>query len=227
MVKNKKNKIVKKKEEKKDFKPLILFFVFEFLIILVFAFVLALFNPTTANVNDSIAVTIISGYILTVVLTIMYRKKLINDVKKINLKTLILIIISTAVIMAFSTFLEFIFEKLNIPMSNEDNVRGSILLYPIIMKLYTIIVAPITEEMAFRYSLGTIFKNKKLFIIVSGIVFGVLHSTNLSFILYAIVGSALAAIYLKTNKNIACTIIIHAINNAVSVLISTILLLNI
>ena len=86
--------------------------------------------------------------------------------------------------------------------------------------------APIVEELIFRGSFRRFIKNDKLFIVLSAIVFGLLHTvseTSISnvFIMaipYAILGGFFAYIYDKTD-NLCNNILAHAFHNAVGMLL--------
>ena len=91
-----------------------------------------------------------------------------------------------------------------------------------------IILAPIAEETIFRLSLGKIFNNKYIFMIVSGLVFGYIHvigSTGLEYLYiipYGALGAAFAYAYKKYN-NIYCSVTTHILHNLVCVIILTLL----
>ena len=82
------------------------------------------------------------------------------------------------------------------------------------------IYAPFTEENIFRLSLSKLFKNKTLFIIVSGLLFGTLHMIDkftsfydlLYIIQYSALGICLAKAY-SDSKNIFVSIGMHFIQN--------------
>lgn len=90
-----------------------------------------------------------------------------------------------------------------------------------------IIWAPIVEELIFRGVLRRFIKNNKVFIIVSGIIFGLLHTIGeatisnmiILAIPYAILGGGWAYIYAKTD-NITNNILAHGLQNTVGVLLS-------
>ncbi len=90
-----------------------------------------------------------------------------------------------------------------------------------------IIYAPIVEEYVFRGCLRNLIPNDKVFIIISGISFGLLHTvgqeaTLLNTFIYALpymaMGIVLATTYVKTN-NISTNIILHSANNFLSCLL--------
>lgn len=90
-----------------------------------------------------------------------------------------------------------------------------------------VIWAPVVEELIFRGVLRRIIKNNTLFIIISAIVFGLLHTvleaTIFNMIImgipYAFIGGYLAHIYTKTN-NIASNISAHAAYNFIGAMLT-------
>lgn len=110
--------------------------------------------------------------------------------------------------------------------SNEENIRTLIKYYPIYMFFSSVIYAPIVEELIFRKSID-IFKNKTIFIITSGLLFGLIHvvgnsNESLNEILmgipYIIMGIDFAYIYSKS-KNIFTTISMHSLHNFILIII--------
>lgn len=97
---------------------------------------------------------------------------------------------------------------------------------PLLMLMSTVVLAPIVEEGIFRLGLRKVINNKYIFVIVSGLIFGFMHifPTDLSMsvaltysITYVTMGVCLAYIYTETD-NIWVCILIHAINNLLSML---------
>lgn len=109
---------------------------------------------------------------------------------------------------------------------NEESVRSMIESYPLYMAFQLVIYAPITEEIIFRKSIRNIFQNKKIYIFVSGFIFGTLHvltSLNSPFgflylIPYCSLGFIFAYLYYKTD-NIFSTVVAHCIHNTLALLI--------
>lgn len=108
---------------------------------------------------------------------------------------------------------------------NEELVRKSIDIAPIIMFIEVSICAPIIEELLFRKSLRNVIKNKWIYIIVSGFIFGALHVIvdenpieYLYIIPYCSLGFTFSYIYAKTN-NIYSTITLHSVHNTVTILL--------
>ena len=97
-----------------------------------------------------------------------------------------------------------------------------------IISIITIgILAPIIEELTFRKAFKDIFKNKWLFILGSGLIFGALHvvlSLNSPWDLFLIIpysslGIAFGYTYYKTD-NIYTSIIMHVFHNTALTIIS-------
>ncbi len=93
------------------------------------------------------------------------------------------------------------------------------------------LLAPIVEEILFRGCIRRFIKNDILFVIVSGLLFGLLHTISEGSIIgalfmaipYSILGCGFAYIYAKTN-NIINNILCHACHNTVVMLLQIILL---
>ena len=119
--------------------------------------------------------------------------------------------------------------------ANQDNVISLILSQPILGFLSVVVLAPIVEELTFRYCVfgGLYNKSKKVAYIVSSVVFMAMHSIA-SFISigainkellmelvflppYLISGVLLCYAYDKTD-NLGTSMIAHSLNNLVSFL---------
>ena len=109
---------------------------------------------------------------------------------------------------------------------NEKQIRDLVDMAPLFMIFDVIIYAPITEELIFRRSFKDVFDNKIIYILVSGLVFGGLHVINyihsfadlIYIIPYSALGCTFATLYKKTD-NIFSTISIHAIHNALAIMV--------
>lgn len=93
-----------------------------------------------------------------------------------------------------------------------------------------IIWAPIVEESLFRGCLRKLFKNDLIFIIFSGLIFGLLHTMGEESLIsaftlmipYGVLGGGFAYIYVKTN-NIATNMMCHSMHNLIVMLLQIIL----
>lgn len=105
---------------------------------------------------------------------------------------------------------------------NEERVQSIISGAPFISIITIGILGPIVEEITFRKAFYDAFTNKKLFILISGIIFGSLHVINsfnslwdlLYLIPYCSLGISFSIILSKT-KNIYSTICMHIFHNTV------------
>ena len=85
--------------------------------------------------------------------------------------------------------------------------------------LISSIIVPITEEIVFRGILYRAFRQKwsvGLSIIISSVIFGLVHMDFYRFIPLVVIGAA-AAYSLEKTKSIYTPILFHAVNNAVSI----------
>lgn len=128
----------------------------------------------------------------------------------------IIMIISNIIIASFVT---------NIGQ-NEANVQSFISKLPVMAFMATTIFAPFVEEMVFRKYLQPCFDNKILYMILSGLIFGFIHtefSTNILELLLIIPYGALGFMFAKTineTDNIYTTIMVHMFHNGVLTLLA-------
>lgn len=155
--------------------------------------------------------------ILVIVLVATHMKRIKSDFKKWNKKQLLFVLISTVVLLALNFLMSAIFSHLNVAMNNQDGLGSMMNVAFIFTAIYMIVLAPIAEEMLFRYSLSTFIKNKYVFLIVSSLLFAIIHGIGVVTIVYFVIGFILSFIYVKTEKNITAPILAHMINNLVSV----------
>ncbi len=116
--------------------------------------------------------------------------------------------------------------------ANQENVDNIIKLAPVLSFFSVVVIAPIIEEIIFRYLLVTPFmkKNKYVAITVSALIFGFVHlissiesNTFLQDLPYLLVYSGMGAVlaykYVET-ENIYVSIQGHMFNNLLSYLVS-------
>lgn len=114
--------------------------------------------------------------------------------------------------------------------SNQEEIIKTFDKAPIYTLILATIFAPILEELVFRLSIRKMFKNNTIFIIVSGLLFGLMHVIEansiqeLLFIIpYSIPGCIFAYTLIKSD-NILVPIGLHFIHNSFMMIIQIILI---
>lgn len=187
------------------------------------------------NYKDIVIITSASEVILAVLIFILYNKDFIKGKAILSDKDFIKKLVKYfCIFWVIKIISSIVMTVLCLLCGYEVNVsenQEAINLYttsaPILMLLTSSITTPIVEEGIFRLGISKIIRNKSLFIITSGIIFGFLHifPTDLD-IIYALInsipyvtmGMVLAYIY-KKEDNIYYPMIIHGLNNFVSMLL--------
>ena len=109
--------------------------------------------------------------------------------------------------------------------NNQESLQKLFNVYPIFVALLSMFYAPFAEELMFRGVFRKFIKSKYLFIIVSGVMFGLLHVIDDSktlaefsyIIVYSSLGIYLASLYYKTN-NLFTNISFHFMQNTLGVI---------
>ncbi len=107
---------------------------------------------------------------------------------------------------------------------NQENVLGLLRDMPVYMYFSAVFFAPLTEELVFRQGFRQVILNDKLFILLSGLSFGVVHIISSNDIIsqlpflpaYTIPGLIFAYLLVKS-KNIFVPMGIHFVHNGVLV----------
>lgn len=184
-------------------------------------------NPNNLTPNQENLLSLFSYSILLVIFFYMYKKDIIDNIKDFkknkwkHLDVAFKYWFIGLMIMVGSNLLINLFAT-NAIAGNEQRVQSLISGSPIISLISIGISGPIIEELTFRKAFYDAFNNKKLFILMSGIVFGSLHiigsynsAWDLLFLIpYCSLGIAFAYTLTKT-KNIFSTISMHIIHNTV------------
>ena len=131
-------------------------------------------------------------------------------------KALVLIMITTIIIQIITHTTQ---------ANNQIALQNSFNSKPVFIAILAMFYAPIAEELMFRGVFRKFIKNEKIFVIVSGVVFGLMHVIDDSKTLaefsyvfvYSILGIYLAGIYAKTN-NLCTNIFMHFMQNTLSVI---------
>lgn len=182
-------------------------------------------NVETCDILTLNFLRLFPNLMVSLILFFMYRKDLKRDfsdlIKNFGKIT------DTAFKYWFAGFLCMMFSNIIIGLfspvkiaTNEESVRGLILDTPVIAFFFISICAPFMEEVIFRKTFKDSIKNKWLYVIVSGLVFGALHIIGninslydlLYLIPYSSLGFAFALTYYKTN-NIFSSISMHFLHN--------------
>ena len=182
------------------------------------------------TINETICFLLIKYAILIIAFIILYRKYLkekwldfkknFKDYFEISFRNWLLgfliMIISNMIINTFISGLG----------QNESSVQDLIKKMPLVAFFITTFLAPFVEEMIFRKSLQDAFNNKRLYMVISGLVFGLIHvmgSNNIYEYLLIIPYGALGFMFAKTineTDNIYSTILLHMLHNGVLTLLS-------
>lgn len=109
--------------------------------------------------------------------------------------------------------------------NNQATLQSMFNSYPVFVALLSVIYAPIVEELLFRGVLRKFFNSKYLFIVISGVAFGLLHVIDDSKTLaefsyvfvYSTLGIFLSSLYYKTN-NLFSNISFHFFQNTLGLI---------
>ncbi len=198
--------------------------------------IFSLFNIRLSSLsrNAKIGLLFVDSLIYVIILIFMYKKDIkkgIDEFKKNKEKSITIALkcwTFGCVIMYVSSIIISYINKQDIS-NNEQAVRESIKVAPLYMLFSCSFVAPLFEELVFRKSLKELVKNKWVFIILSGVIFGGLHVIGtyknpidiLYIIPYGSMGCAFAYLLSKTD-NITLPIMVHMIHNTILVVIQMI-----
>lgn len=165
-----------------------------------------------------------SELLFIVTLILIYYKDLkrefkiyITDIKK-NIPIMLKYYVLGIIIMIFSNLIiNMIIGNVS---SNESAVRESLFSFPVYTMLSIMIVAPLSEELVFRKSISPIIKNKWIYAIVCGLLFGGAHLLAGEFalinLLYLVPYGSLGFVFALMNRETKTTfssITMHCIHN--------------
>lgn len=210
----------------------ILIFISYFVYIIIIGIIMASLkiDYNTISIKNKVMYNVITNGFYLLLLILFFKKELKEELKllKTNYKDYfiksILIFLAGALLMFISTLIISKFTGQSIS-GNETEIRNFIKNSPLLTIILAVIISPIIEELVFRKAIKNIFNNKYLFIIISSLIFGLLHVSSirdinelLFSIPYIIMGISFAITYQKTN-NIFTSIILHSSYNLVLILI--------
>lgn len=225
---------------KNKFKSTILFIVL-FLLMSIFPYIpLAIFriDLDKLSFNYKVLYNFMCNIGFMIILFMIYINELIIKFKEYfnnfreNINTSFKYYLIGFLVMIISNIVIVLFFK-NASANNEEAVRTLIDKAPLYMIFSVSIYAPFVEEIIFRKGIKDsvmAFSNNKftkyLFILISGILFGLMHVIGsvtsvydyLYVIPYSALGISFAALLYKTD-NIFSTITIHSIHNTASIIL--------
>lgn len=193
------------------------------------------FDLASFSNADLAYANVLIGLVTGLVICFIYKKTLIRDWRsfrkntKENLKSclkLFLVLFGLKFGAAFISSLLAMGFGIEMTQSENQNVLDALTgSAPLMMFISTVIIAPFIEEGIFRLGVKKIIKDTNWFIVISGLIFGLMHvfptvltmEAIIQSIVYVVMGLGLAWIY-ESEKNIYFPIMVHALNNLVSVL---------
>lgn len=194
------------------------------------------FSANLVNTNSIVYLNVLRESTLLILIVIFYKKYLKKDLSLIDNKqkfiseifSYLVLFMIVKIISAFVTsIMSFVIGNKAIASDNQGLIESLTNTSPVLMFISSVIFAPIVEEGLFRLSLRKVVKNKYIFMIISGFVFGLMHifPTDLPIsvaltqgIVYCAAGVSLAYIYVESD-NIWYAVTIHAINNLLTMLL--------
>ena len=202
--------------------------------------ILTLFNVTITN-KLVVLLQLICSCIILLVLIFLYKNDIKEELNKIKkdkekvigyiLKMFLIFMVVKFLVGILSGVLLLLF-NMDIESLNSVNQNTIELLAkesPFLIFISSSLLAPVYEELLFRLGIKRVIKNKYLFIISSGLIFGLLHIFPLSegitlalglilSITYVTMGIFLAYIY-ENSGNIVNSIGVHFLNNLLCILV--------
>lgn len=199
-------------------------------LILICFFIIIMFILPLFNFFKNIPIYLVYLFIFVIVLLTNFTY-LKNDFKVFikNIKSYLPFIIKRYLIMLgcmVIVAIPIVFLNNGNVSSNQQVLNTMFKKIPVLMLVLSCFYAPFVEENIFRLSLSKIFKNKTLFIIISGVLFGTLHMIDkftsfydlLYIFQYSALGICLAKAY-SDSKNIFVSISMHFIQNFIAALL--------
>lgn len=203
--------------------------------------ILSLFGIHNFTAYGEVLLQALLSLIIFLIYFCLYNEYIIEDFKKVCkqkekfLKYIfkmffVFMVLKFLVALISSILLSLLnYDSASINSTNQTLVESYIKISPILMFISSVILAPFYEETLFRLGFGKVIKNKWIFIIISGFLFGLMHVFPLDegidltlgiiqSISYISMGLLFAYIYTKT-KNVFASMTIHFLNNFISILI--------
>lgn len=181
-------------------------------------------NPGITEVQVSNSINYIA-LIIAMILGFLSIKKTMNEKIEIK-KPKTNIIFYLFIILGVGTLFEklvYLTDKIfNLPFeysSYTNNFNANNILEIILVLILTVLVAPITEELTYRYMFNKSLKkyDKMQVALITSFLFGIIHGNFFQILPAFIAGYIFSCIYFKTD-NILDTIIVHSLNNLIATL---------
>ena len=217
-------------------------FLLFFFIRSILKFSLSLFNIDFSKLSNKelVIYQLLASFIIFIILFILYYKdykkdlyKFKKDVKNnvIYIIKMFIIFIILKFILSFISMLILVLLGYDISVLtsvNQELIVSYVKAAPILMLISSSILAPLYEEGLFRLGIGKVIKNKIVFVLISGALFGFLHifplDSSISLVIgliqsitYVSMGIFLSYIYAKKD-NIFISTGVHFLNNIISIL---------
>lgn len=200
--------------------------------ILLFILIIFKINPNNLSIIGKSICNLSYQLVLLGIIIFIYKKTIVKHLKEVkhsHFSSYIRYWIIAILLMTLSNMLINMFTHIN-TSTNQQIVESNFTKSPISTMLSVIIIAPILEELVFRLSFRKMFKTDIIFIILSGLFFGLMHLANASSLLellyiipYSIPGVIFAYILTKS-KNIFVPIGLHCIHNSLMVILQLLLI---
>lgn len=190
----------------------------------------ALMMAITYEFTDNTAIIYTITYLFpTIFLIYKWRRPLKDEFssfkesfKKDFLKVFLVYLLFT--LMCYTTN-NMLYQLIGDIASNETAIRNELNSSPLIIAIIFIFLAPISEELIFRFNFRNTLKTPKRRYIITSILFALMHiavSTELIFLLYLIpylfLSLGLGYSYYKSD-NIFMSIIIHIFHNFINIML--------
>lgn len=164
--------------------------------------------------------------VLSFMITIYYKTQRITEKKIINLKSISYITVTCIFCIALNLILLILMRNDICPNHNVRIQQNILKNVPVIYLIYSLLIAPATEEIFFRgYFINWLFsKNQKLGVVISSLVFGLLHVSQdfIYFLSKFLLGLILGIIYIRC-QNIKANVFVHFFNNILAFLLPLVL----
>ena len=225
------------KKHKYIIKAILVFILFTFVLDYIFSYTLYYLKVKELSGPMLVILNSLKNIIILFILFLIYRKDLIRDWDKFRANVFDNLdegikywFLGLVGMVASNLIINFVFKGGQ--AGNEQAVQDYIKYLPWLMLINVGFLGPMVEELVFRKAFKDAIKNKWLFIIISGLIFGGMHVvgsyttiTDLLFIIpYSCLGFAFAAAYYNTDT-IFTSITLHMIHNTILTVTSILTLL--